>query len=69
MTAGNLSVFHNSFDNQGSKINKNNIFYVSEYCLLKRLSFYYIFNKSTSWDMALAVLVSNFFAMEIRYTA
>ena len=31
---------NNSFDNQGSEINKSDIFYVSTYCLLQKLSLY-----------------------------
>ena len=49
----NLFLLHNnSFDNQGSEINKSNIFYVSAYCLLQKLSSYsfflYIHKKTTS---------------------
>ena len=37
----NLFILHkNSFDNQRSEINKNDIFYFSTYCLLQK--FYYI---------------------------
>ena len=32
---------YNSFDNQESEINKNDIFYVSSYCLLRKLSSYH----------------------------
>ena len=40
----NLLILHkNSFDNQWSEINKNDIFYVSTYCLLQKLSSYYIY--------------------------
>ena len=39
----NLLVLHNvPFDNQGSETNKNYIFYVSTYCLLQKLSWYYL---------------------------
>ena len=45
----NLFIFHNNaFDNQGSKVNKNDIFSISTYCLLGKLSSYYTFNKFTS---------------------
>ena len=38
----NLFILHkNLFDNQGSEINENDIFYVSTYCLLQKLSSYY----------------------------
>ena len=33
---------NNSFDNQGSEINKSDIFYVSTYCLLQKLSFHFL---------------------------
>ena len=37
----NLFILHNnSFDNEGSEINKNDFFYVSTYCLLQKLSSY-----------------------------
>ena len=47
----NLHMLHNSFDNQGSKMqNKSNdIFDVSGYCLLRKVLSHYTFNKCTSW--------------------
>ena len=37
----NLFIFHKiSLDNQGSEIKKNDIFYVSKYCLLQELYIY-----------------------------
>ena len=40
-TCFNLFILHNnSFDNEGSEINKNDFFYVSTYCLLQKLSSY-----------------------------
>ena len=64
----NLSVLHNSFHKQGSKINKNDIFYVSEDYLLRSFSCNYTFNKFTSL-IALVALVSKFFVIDIRHTA
>ena len=38
----NLFILHkNLFDNQGSEIDENEIFYVSTYCLLQKLYSYY----------------------------
>ena len=44
-----LFMLHNSFDNQGDEINKTTFFYVWTYCLLRKPSSYYTFNKFTSY--------------------
>ena len=45
----NLFMHHNnSFDNQGSEINKNDIFCISTYSLSRKRSSYYTLNKVKS---------------------
>ena len=45
----NLFILHNdSFDNLVSEMIKNDFFYISTYCLLRKLFSYYTFNKFTT---------------------